>query len=141
MKKILTVICAAVLTVFCASMLILSLTFSPGDIKEVRVNIEPSTIYSEADIDDAVYAALCYFKREFGGCSLLELSYDEALSEKAAAEWAEQYDADEAIVLTSSFKVTGKSDGSLAEGETYRNWQWILVRNNGKDWRVKTCGY
>ena len=133
MKKIFSLLCAALLT--------LSLSSCLGRIDDVRVNIEPSEIYSEEEIDDAVYEVLHYFKREFGGCSLTGLDYIEAKNTDAAEDWAEQYDADQAIVLVGTFEVTGKSDGSLAFGETYRNWQWILARNNGKEWRVRTCGY
>lgn len=124
-----------------AMALAFTLTACQGKIEDVRVNIGPSGIYSEEEIDDAVYETLIYFQREFGGCSLTELNYIEAKNTDAAEDWAEQYDADQAIVLVGTFEVTGKSDGSLAFGETYRNWQWILVRNSGKEWRVKTCGY
>ena len=133
MKKILCFLLAALMS--------LSLVSCLGSIEEVRVHIEPSGIYSEEEIDDAVYEVLYYFKREFGGCSLIELNYIESKNTEAAGEWAEQYDSDEAIVLTSAFKVTGKTDGSLAYGETYQNWNWILVRNGRGDWQVKTCGY
>lgn len=124
-----------------AMVLAFTLTACQGKIEDVRVDIGPSEIYSEEEIDDAVYETLTYFQREFGGCSLTRLEYIESKSADAAAEWAKQYDADQAIVLVSTFEVTGKTDGSLAYGETYQNWQWILVRNNGGKWQVKTCGY
>ena len=124
-----------------AMVLAFTLTACQGKIEDVRVDIGPSEIYSEEEIDDAVYEILTYFRREFGGCSLTRLEYIESKSADAAAEWAKQYDADQAIVLVSTFEVTGKTDGSLAYGETYQNWQWILVRNNSGKWQVKTCGY
>ena len=133
MKKILCFLLAAVMS--------LSLVSCLGNIEDVRVDIEPSEIYSEEEIDDAVYEVLHYFKREFGGCTLTELNYSEAKNTVATDEWAAQYDADQAIVLTSTFRVTGKTDGSLAYGETYKNWSWILVRNSRGDWEVKTSGY
>lgn len=124
-----------------AMVLAFTLTACQGKIEDVRVDIGPSEIYSEEEIDDAVYEILGYFRREFGGCSLTRLEYIESKSADAAAEWAKQYDADQAIVLVSTFEVTGKTDGSLAFGETYKNWQWILVRKGSKGWQVKTCGY
>lgn len=133
MKKLLCILCAAAT--------ILSLVSCFGTVEEVRVNIGPSEIYSEKEIDDAVYTVLHYFKREFGGCSLTRLDYIEEENIDAAGQWAAQYDADQAIVLISSFEVTGKTDGSLARGETYSNWQWILARNGDGEWRVETCGY
>lgn len=133
MKKIMRILCAAAAA--------LSLTACGGNISSVRVNIGPSEVYSAAEISDAVDMVQSHFRKEFDGCTLTEVSYSEESSKKAEAEWTEQYDADQAIVLTSSFEVTGKSDGSLAEGETYRNWQWILVRNDGGNWQLKTWGY
>jgi len=130
-----------IVLLFTAMALAFTLTACQGKIEDVRVNIGPSGIYSEEEIDDAVYETLIYFQREFSGCSLTELNYIESENIDAADEWAAQYDADRAIVLTSTFKVIGKTDGSLAFGETYKNWQWILVRNNSGKWQVKTCGY
>ena len=100
-----------------------------------------SSLYSEDDIDAAVETVLDYFSQNFKGCILTEIGYagdDEA----AFREWAGNYDADEAIVLTSTFEVdeTG-GDGSLEPNSTYSDWQWILVRDAGGDWRHVTHGY
>ncbi len=57
-------------------------------------------------------------------------------------EWAKQYDADEAIVIESSFDVDASGgDGSLNPDSTYDDWKWILIRNNGGDWEHADHGY
>ena len=46
-------------------------------------------------------------------------------------EILQQYGGDEAIVLTSTFDVDGSGgDGSLNPNSTYKDWIWLLVRNN-----------
>ena len=58
------------------------------------------------------------------------------------AEWAEESGADEAIVLYSTLETDASGgDGSSEPNATYENWQWILVRDNGGTWEVKTYGY
>ena len=102
--------------------------------------IDDSEIYSKRDIEKAmnlVYGQFAFFE----GCVLLEIEYDEEYSKERMADWAENYDADEAIVLLSKFYVAGDSDGSLEPGETYSKWNWILVRNKGGFWELKTWGY
>ncbi len=103
-------------------------------------HIEESEIYSEKEISSAMDIAEKKFMLEFKGCILLELSYSDA-SAKAAEDWAKQYEADEAIVLLSSFYTYTDGDGSLQKGEIYEKWNWILVRNEGENWELKTWGY
>ncbi len=102
--------------------------------------IEDSDIYSKRDIEKAMNQVYSKFGREFEGCALLELEYDEEYSKERMCDWAENYDADEAIVLLSKFYVFGEN-GSLEIGETYSKWNWILVRNKGGFWELKTWGY
>lgn len=46
------------------------------------------------------------------------------------------------IVLYSSFDTDASGgDGSLEPNTTYDDFQWILVRDNGGTWEVKTYGY
>ena len=131
LKKILAALIAAVLV------LSLSGCGMPFTAKKI---IDDSDIYSKRDIEKAmnrVYREFAFFE----GCVLLELEYDEEYSKERAADWAENYGADEAIVLLSKFFVAGDSDGSLEPGETYKDWNWILVRNKGGSWELKTWGY
>ncbi|MBQ6877906.1 MAG: hypothetical protein IJO22_05845 [Oscillospiraceae bacterium] len=130
MKKVLAILLAAVLVIS------LSGCGIPFTAKKI---IDDSKIYSERDIEKAM--SLVYRKfASFEGCVLLELEYDEEYSRERMNGWAKQYDADEAIVLLSKFYVAAEN-GSLAVGETYTKWNWILVRNKGGFWELKTWGY
>jgi hypothetical protein len=113
-----------------------------GDISKVKLESSESQLYTQEDIKAVMDIVLDYFKREFKGCSLRELWYDEGVSNRDSVGWAEQYEADEAIVLLSNFDVDASGgDGSLNPNTSYRDWQWILVRNKGGKWELKTWGY
>ncbi len=129
-KKILAALVAAAL-VLCLSGCGISFT--------AKKIIDDSDIYSKRDIEKAVNRVYSRFAL-FEGCALLELEYDEEYSKERMADWAENYDADEAIVLLSKFYVFGEN-GSLEPGKTYSKWNWILVRNKGGFWELKTWGY
>lgn len=100
-----------------------------------------STRFSPAELDAAMDTVVRHFLLHFEGCTLTELCYDEELSDRAAAEWAEQYGARDAIVLTSSFRVGAHSDGSLSPNTTYTRWQWILTCDIPGVWTLRTWGY
>ena len=57
-------------------------------------------------------------------------------------DWADRNNADEVLVLTSTFDVdeSGASP-SLNPGQTYTRWMWILVRTNGGTWQHVDHGY
>ena len=113
-----------------------------GDVSQVQRVIGESSLYSKADIEQMMDTVERTFRREFKGCTLLELKYDEAFSQKQSGDWAEQCRTDEAVVLTSSFQVDGSGgDGSLNPNSTYSKWMWVLTRNEGGDWKMQTWGY
>ena len=113
-----------------------------GDASEVQVITGESAIFTQREIEDAMEVAMNYFRKEFDGCTMIKITYDEERSCKAAMEWARQYGADKAIVLYSSFDVDASgSDGSLNPNSTYINWQWVLTRDAGGDWVLRTWGY
>ena len=101
-----------------------------GDVSNVERVMSVSECYTEGEIHDAMDVVTVYFRREFDGCGLKNLRYDEPLAEQQV--WAEQYGEDEAIVLLSDFSVSGSGgDGSLNPNENYINWKWILTRSDG----------
>jgi len=80
---------------------------SGGNIDNVQIpDWKPSEIYSDSDIEAAFQTVKDYFGNEFDGCTLTKLSYPGDTYADEFDEWAEQYDADEAIVILS--KVVGK---------------------------------
>lgn len=114
-----------------------------GDISNVNRTITLSEVYREQDIANAMDVVEEYFKSKFKGCTLTDLWYDEDISISASEEWAEQYNAEEAIVLLSNFKVDSSGgDGSLEPNGTETGWQWILVRDKkSSKWKLVTWGY
>ncbi|MCD8218230.1 MAG: hypothetical protein LUD01_09355 [Clostridiales bacterium] len=112
-----------------------------GDISKVQVNEwETSNLYTDSDIESAIQTAEDYFSSEFGGCTLTTIGYAGDDSEDEAVEWAEQYGADEAIILEFSFS-TGYSVSDGFEADTvYTGWEWILIRDDGGSWRYATHG-
>ena len=128
-----------------AMLLVLALALSGcgrGDISDTRMVIGESRLFHQWEIESAMETAMEHFRREFDGCTMTEIEYNEDKSESASAEWARRYEADEAIVLYSSFEV-GESggDGSLNPNSTYGNWQWVLTRDDGGEWTLRTWGY
>ena len=121
---------------------IVSLVGCGGDASQVKITEYQSEMYTEKEIDAAIEAAIKYFKKEFKGCTLTEITY--AGDEKSAdyAEWAERIGGDETIVLTSSFEVDSSGgDGSLNPNSTYTRWMWILARSKGGKWQHVDHGY
>lgn len=113
-----------------------------GAASEVQVITGESEVFTEREIENAMEAAMNHFRKEFDGCTMTKIEYDEKKTSEAAVEWAQQYGADEAIVLYSSFDVDASGgDGSLNPNSTYNNWQWILTRNEGEKWVLRTWGY
>lgn len=112
-----------------------------GDVRNVSREIGESEIYSRAEIDDAMDVVVRFFADNYKGCTLTTLCYDEEVSAAAAPEWAEQYEAEEAIVLVSSFDVDGSGDSpALNPNSTYNNYRWILTRS-GWSWTLQNWGY
>ncbi len=113
-----------------------------GDVSNVSRKVTASEVYSQKDINDAMDAVVKYFRNHFEGCKLTQLCYKDSTSVTESGGWAIQYNADQAIVLLSTFDVDAAGgDGSFNPNETYSDWQWILVRNKGGAWEVKTWGY
>ncbi len=114
-----------------------------GNVGDVEIpDRKPSEIYSDADIEAAFETVKAYFSKEFGGCTLKKLYYPGDGFSDEFGEWAAQYDADEAIVILSSFDVDASGgDGSLEPNSTYEDWEWVLVRSAGGQWEHVTHGY
>lgn len=117
--------------------------FMLGSVKGVNQTIEKSELYSEKDIKKAMTIVKHQFKLEFRGCKLTDLWYEEDINISSANSWADQYNADEAIIILSNFDAgSSGGDGSLNPNDTYKDWQWILIRDKGdKSWKIKTWGY
>ena len=113
-----------------------------GNVRNVEVEPYESELYTEKDIESAIRVTKRYFMGNFSGCTLTTLSYAGDKASEGHIEWAERHDADEVIVLKSSFDVDASGgDGSLNPNSTYNGWLWILVRDEGGRWRHVDHGY
>jgi hypothetical protein len=125
----------------CISMM-LGLCACGGNIKNVETHEVTSAVYSQEDISSAIEKTKDEFHRNWKGCTLTELYYAGDEASAAFGDVADQYDADEVIVLVSSFDVDASGgDGSLNPNSTYQNWNWILVRADGGAWQHVDHGY
>lgn len=134
MKKLIALFLALVCT--------LSLVACTDNVKKVKITDYSSEIYSDAEIESAIDVAINYFNLFFEGCTLTEITYlgdDELVNWQ---EFADNNNADDVIVLVSSFEVDASGgDGSLIPNSTYTDWKWTLVRTDGGNWRHVSHGY
>ena len=134
MKKLI----ALVLALVC----VIGLVACGGNVKNVKITDYSSEIYSDAEIENAIDVAINYFKKNFEDCTLTEITYlgDDKLDNWQ--EFAERNNADDVMVLVSSFNVGASGgDGSLNPNSTYTNWKWVLVRTNDGKWEHVDHGY
>lgn len=111
---------------------IVVLTITGCDNNEEKRQIEDSEFYNHKDIEEAIDVVQNNFKKECQGCTLKEISFDEDATFFEGEEWAEEYDADEAIIITTNFD---------KDSTTYDDYEWILVRSNKGKWQLKKWGY
>lgn len=113
-----------------------------GNVENVVTEEVKTELYTQEDIDSAIGIIKTEFKDHWKGCTLTEIYFAGDEFSKNHQEWADRNDADEVIVLLSSFDVDESGgDGSLNPNSTYDNWMWILVRDNGGEWRHVDHGY
>lgn len=111
-----------------------------GDVRGHGRHIGTCEMHKKAEIADAMDEVEAFFKKNYDGCKLILLEYDEEKTADKASGWTDQY-GQEAIVLLSDFEVDESGgDGSLNPGQTYRNYQWILVKTFF-GWKLKDWGY
>lgn len=134
MKKLIALVLALIY--------VIGLVACGGNVKNVKITDYSSGIYSDAEIENTIDVAINYFKKNFEDCTLTEITYlgDDKLDNWQ--EFAERNNADDVMVLVSSFNVGASGgDGSLNPNSTYTNWKWILVRTNGGKWEHVDHGY
>ena len=121
---------------------VISLVGCGGNAGNVKITEYTSEIYSDTEISDAIDVAIDYFKKEFDGCTLTEITYIGDDKNDDWQEFADRNNATDVIVLVSSFDVDASGgDGSLNPNSTYTNWKWVLVRTNSGKWKHVDHGY
>ncbi|MFY9173753.1 MAG: hypothetical protein WAO24_00180 [Peptococcia bacterium] len=110
--------------------------------KNVKVTDKESKMYTSNDINSAIETIKKEFQKDWKGCTLKEIYYAGDDISKDHQDWADRNDADEVMVLLSSFDVDSSGgDGSLNPNSTYDNWMWILVRTKDGQWKHVDHGY
>lgn len=113
-----------------------------GNVINVEILEYSSEIYSDTEINDAIDVAIDYFKKEFEGCTLTEITYIGDDKNNDYLEFAERNNSNEVMVLVSSFDVDSSGgDGSLNPNSTYTKWKWILVKDSNGKWVHVDHGY
>ena len=128
-------------TILCI-LLALGLCACGGNVNEAKTHDVASEIYTQKDIKSAIDTIKAEFRLIWKGCSLTEIYYAGDEYTKDYQDFADWHNADEVIVLLSSFDVDSSGgDGSLSPNSTYDNWNWILVRTSNGIWKHVDHGY
>lgn len=125
----------------CGIFLALGLCACGGDAGDVETHKVASELYTQEEITAAIDTIKTEFK-DWKGCTLKELYYAGDEVSQDHQDWADRNNADEALVLLSSFDVDESGgNGSLNPNSTYDDWMWILVRSDGGQWKHVDHGY
>lgn len=115
---------------------------------DIKLDIGESTKFSKEEIDNAVDCLKRSF--DFEACTLTKIYYNEEISNTAVEDYLQfgngsvnKVKAENVIVLLSDFDVDNSGDNPvLNPGETYTNYNWILIRDGkNSDWKVDDCGF
>ena len=142
-KKRIIAICAVCVILGVAAVLVL--TGNRGNISNVNRVVGYSALYDENSINEAFDVIEKKFAKDFEGCTLTELRYDEEVENRFAEE-IEKYHKEnnqELIVVLLTFDTDEKGgDGEVNPNATYTNWQWHLVKTKDKkNWEIISWGY
>lgn len=128
---------------FTLSAVILGAASFPQRQMNVAISMDAeSPLYTRAQVENAIGVAQRDFAKNFHGCTLLGVSYDEDACRAVCEELAQQYGEEQAILLRLDFQTDANGgDGSLNPNSHYENWQWILTRTTPGPWTTKSWGY
>lgn len=142
-KKTIIAICAVLVSLGVATALLL--IGNRGNVSNVNRVVGSSALYSEKSINKAFDVIEKKFAKDFEGCILTELRYDEDVESRFEEE-IEKYHKEnnqDLIVVLSTFDTDEKGgDGGFNPNDTYTNWQWYLVKTaDKKSWKIINWGY
>ena len=141
-KKSRIAICAVFVILGVAIFLVL--TGNRGNVSNVHRVVGYSALYDETSINEAFDVIEKKFAKDFEGCTLTELRYDEDVENRFTEE-IEKYHKEnnqELIVVLSTFDTDEKGgDGGFNPNDTYADWQWHLVKTaDKKSWEIINWG-
>ena len=111
-----------------------------GDVRNVKRIPGQSQLYSDGEINYAMREVIHFFRREFEGCTMTEIRYDEGKYAERQSTESEDYGREVIILLTDFTVDSSGGDGSLNPDSTYRNYQWTLTRTLF-GWKLQDWGY
>ena len=111
-----------------------------GDVRNVRRIPGESQLYSNGEINSAMKEVVDFFQKEFDGCTMTEIRYEEEKYAKRQRLESEDYGREVIILLTDFDVDSSGGDGSLNPNSTYRNYQWTLTRTLF-GWKLRDWGY
>ena len=126
--------------VFVLLCLLLLTACGGGHVRNVERDPGKSEIYTKAQINSAMDEVMSFFAKEFDGCTMTEIRYDEERFADRQLETQERYGAEVIILLTDFDVDSSGGDGSLNPNSTYRNYQWTLTRTLF-GWEIQDWGY
>ena len=110
-----------------------------GDMSETGRRIGTCELFSKEEIADAMDVVAAHFKKNFDGCKLHTIVYDEEVTARKTELAMDQY-GENTIILLTDFYVEDAGDGSLNPGQTYMGYEWTLVKTFF-GWELKDSGY
>lgn len=116
---------------------VIALLCSCGKTGAVQKIIPDSEIYSKEEIESAMNTVIKEFRKNFDGCELLKIEYDD----EATLREAKNYGSGEVMVLLSEFKTGNSFRGSLEPDSLYQDYKWVLVRGKLGGWKLRNRGY
>ena len=110
-----------------------------GDVGETGRRIGTCERFSKAEIAAAMDVVEKHFQKNFDGCRLHNIVYDEDAAVRKTELAMERY-GENTIILLTDFCVEDAGDGSLNPGQTYTGYEWTLVKTFF-GWELKDSGY
>ena len=125
-KTLLLLILAALCLLFCAC--------GEYGTDDVARTVKDNTLFSKAEINDAMDIVVQIYTHQIDGCTLTEIIYDEAYS-IALLKDTETYE-EKAMILTSVYSVEElASNGNLYPTKETNTHNW-LAQYDGKQWHI-----
>jgi len=110
-------------------------------VSNVKTKYVASEVYTQEDIQSAIDVIKKDFELEFNGCTLTEIYYAGDEISEDFIDWADRNNEEEVLVLLSSFDTASSAEDGFNSNSTYDNWNWILVRSDGGEWKHVDHGY
>lgn len=133
--------CLFIILCLCFMLGLCSCARKGGDVSNVKTKYVASEVYSQEDIQSAIDTVKKDFELEFNGCTLTEIYYAGDEISEGFIDWADRNNEEEVLVLLSSFDTASSAEDGFNSNSTYDNWNWILVRSDGGQWKHVDHGY